>query len=259
LYPAPERILRTVHSYPLELRDAVLAFVYDVLDELPREVELSAKVGFTPGRDDHLVSLTATAFCGADTPADPLAVLENAPFRDQAIRATVAQSSTLDELYELADRLTPPGMRWALDGVWLDGSSAEVVELARPLNDTIPDGMSFVLWMVWGGYPRQDNACWSSQARLYLSPNAGWADPAEDLTHETWAHAPLAAIQHASRGLQFSDNNVADRFDHGIEPEAGERLEKIRAVYDPEGRFHTYMRPEESTTAYGLARAKRTQ
>jgi len=253
LYPAPTRILRTVHSYPIGLRDQVLAFTSEAIDVLPREVEISAKVGFTSGATEHLVSLTATAFCTPDTPADPLAVLETAPFRGRAVKATVAQETTMDELYSLADRLNPAGMRWALDGVWLDGSADEVVELARPLNDSIPAGMSFVLWMVWGGYPRRDNACWSSQSRVYLSPNAGWSDEAEDLARETWVNESLRAIQHASRGIQFSDNNVADRFDHGIVPENAERLERNRAAYDPNGRFHTYMRPDESTTAYASA------
>ena len=40
--------------------------------------------------------------------------------------------------------------------------------------DDIPDGAAFVLWMLWGGYPEQENACWSAQAKVYLSPNAGW-------------------------------------------------------------------------------------
>jgi FAD/FMN-containing dehydrogenase len=78
LSPHPKRILRTVHAYPLELRDEVLAFAYDALEHLPREVEISAKVGYTPGREDFLVSVTATAFCTEGTVEDPLAHLETA-------------------------------------------------------------------------------------------------------------------------------------------------------------------------------------
>ncbi len=64
----------------------------------------------------------------------------------------------------------------------------------------------------------------------------------------------MAAIQHHSKGLQFSDNNIADRFDHGILPDQAARLERVRGEYDPEGRFNTYMRAEESTTAYARSR-----
>lgn len=254
LYPHPVRIERTVHSYPLDLRDEVLAFTHSALEHLPREVEISAKVGFTPGRDDFLVSLTATAFCTPDTPPEPLAHLETAPFRDRAIKATVAAPTTVPELYELADALNPAGMRWSLDGMWLDGRPEEVVALARPLNDTIPPGMNFVLWMVWGHFPEQENACWSSQAGVYVSPNAGWTDPADDLDMENWTNLHLERIQEHSKGIQFSDNNIADRYDYGVQPDQTRRIEEIRAFYDPEGRFNSYMTAGESSTAFARSR-----
>ncbi|MEU9367542.1 FAD-binding oxidoreductase [Streptomyces avermitilis] len=251
LHARPRRILRTVHSYPLALRDEVLAWTYDSLDGLAPEVEFSAKVGFSPWLDRRTVSVTATAFAGTD--GNPLAPLEDAPFRDRAMRAVVGQETTMAELYDYADRMTPPGMRWALDGIWADGPVEKILDAARPLFDSVPDTTSHVLWMLWGSFPERADACWSSQAKVYLSPNAGWTDPAEDLAHERWAHGELAAIQHLSKGLQFSDNNVADRFDHGLSPANAARLEEIRAQYDPQGLFRTYMTPQESTTAYAAA------
>jgi hypothetical protein len=163
----------------------------------------------------------------------------------------VNQETTMTTLYELADALTKPGMRWALDGIWCDAPAAELLKAAAPLLDGIPDDNSFVFWMCWGHYPERDNACWSVQAPIYLSPNAGWTDPAQDLVHESWVHESLAAIQHLSRGLQFSDNNLADRPDIGLSPANAARVEEIRAKYDPDGLLFSYMTPAESTTALG--------
>lgn len=256
VHDQPRKLLRTVHSYPLELRDEVLAWSYDTLEHLSPAVEFSAKVGFSPWLERQTVSVTATAFC--ETDENLLAPLEDAPFRQRAIRAVVAQPTDMAELYDYADKMTPPGMRWALDGIWADGPVEKILDAARPLFDSIPDTTSHVLWMLWGGHPERANACWSSQAKVYLSPNAGWTDPAEDLVHERWAHGELAALQHLSKGLQFSDNNLADRFDHGLSPANAVRLEKIRAEYDPQGVFRTYMTPQESTTAYAAAGRART-
>jgi FAD/FMN-containing dehydrogenase len=260
VYPAATKILRTTHSYPLELAEEILRWSYDHLEELSPAVEISAKVGFTPGLDRQTASLTATAFCTPDTGADLLAPLERIPFRDKALRATVNQPTSIDELYGIADRLNPSGLRWALDGIWAGstGDTGAIVDAARPMLATVPAGNNFVLWMLWGHYPPRDNACWSVQAKVYLSPNAGWTDPADDLARERWVHGSLASIQHLSQGLQFSDNNLADRFDHGLIPANAERLETVRRRYDPDGLFHTYMRPEESTTAYALAAGRRT-
>jgi FAD binding domain len=258
VHPASTQILRTVHTYPIELRDELLRWSYDNLEALSPAVEVSAKIGFTPGLDRQAVSLTVTAFCTAETGTDILAPLERIPFRDQAIRAMVNQPTSIAELYELADQLTPAGLRWSVDGIWSDAPAAEILAAARPMLDGIPSGQAggqaFVLWMLWGGYPPRDNACWSAQAKVYLSPNAGWRDPAADLAHEEWVHGTLAAIQHLSQGLQFSDNNLADRPDHGLSPENAARLERVRARYDPGGVFNSYMAPGQSTTAYGRAR-----
>lgn len=253
LYPAYEQILRTSITYPERLRDQVLTHTYGALAAVPREVEISAKVGNAPfgGR---VVTVTATAFVGPETPADPLGYFDRAPFRDQAIRAVISQPVTMPELYALADGLNPEGLRWSLDGVWLNGDAGTLVEHAREVNDTIPAGASFVLWMVWGAYPRQENACWSSQAAVYLSPNAGWRDAADDLAMETWTNATMERLQKFSQGIQFSDNNVADRWDAGIGEAEAQRLEELRAVYDPDRLLNTYMRPEESTTAWGKSR-----
>ncbi|MEU6540006.1 FAD-binding oxidoreductase [Streptomyces sp. NPDC047000] len=253
LYDRPTEIRRTVHSYPIELRDEVLAWSYDLLEQLPTNVEFSAKAGFTPGLGTPSVSLTATVFCTPEHGPEALAPLEDAPFRDRALRSVTAAPTTVEELYDIADRLNPEGLRWAVDGIWADGPAEEILGAARPVLDGIPDGTSFVLWMLWGHYPTRPDACWSAQAKAYLSPNAGWSDPAEDLRHENWVHGSLAAVQHLSKGLQFSDNNVADRPDLGLSAENAERLEKIRAAYDPDGFFRTYMTPDESTTAYALA------
>lgn len=252
VYPAATKILRTVHTYPAELRDEVLRWSYDNLETLSPAVEISAKVGHSPALDAQVVSLTATAFCTPETGDDLLRPVELIPLRDKAIRATVAQPTTIMELYDIADALTPSGHRWSLDGIWMDGDSATILTAAQPMLATMPPGLNFVLWMLWGHYPERENACWSAQAKLYLSPNAGWTDPADDLVHEHWVHGTLAAIQRLSRGLQFSDNNLADRFDLGLSAPNGQRLEAIRKTYDPDGLFNTYMRPDESTTAYAL-------
>jgi FAD/FMN-containing dehydrogenase len=251
IHPAPTSIVRTVHSYPLALQREVLAWSYDAVDRMPPQVEMSCKVGYTPGLDQQTISLTATAFCTDASGTDVLAPLEEIPCRSQALASRVAVPTTMAELYDAADRLNPQGQRWAIDGIWLDGAVDPILDAASPMLTTIPAGYHFVLWMLWGGYPTRDNACWSVQAKAYLSPNAGWTDPDEDLDHERWVHTTMTAMQAMSRGLQFSDNNLADRFDRGLSVSNAERLERVRSRYDPSGLFATYMRPEESTTAYG--------
>jgi len=257
VHPRHEEIRRTTHAYPIELRDEVLGWSYDLLPSLPSQVELSAKVGYTPAVGQPAVNVTATAFCTEASGLDLLAPLETAPFRERALRAQVNVPTSMTELYAAADSLTPPGFRWSLDGIWCEGDVAEILRKARPIFDGIPSDLCFVLWMLWGHYPERSDACWSTQATLYLSPNAGWSAAAADLQHELWAHQALADMGSISRGLQFSDNNLADRPDKGLSDENAARLEEIRTRYDPEHLFRTYMQTEESTTALGRSRIRK--
>ena len=257
LYPRHRRILRTTQTYPMELHDDVVSFLCDLLPATPAAVEMSVKAGYTPATGQQAVSMTCTAFCTDETGYDLLAPLETAPFRGQAIRASVNTETSMTELYALADALTPKGLRWSLDGIWCDPPARQVLAAAAPLVSAMPQDSSFLFWMLWGHYPERDNACWSVQAPIYLSPNGGWVDPSEDLAHERWVHGSLADIQHLSRGLQFSDNNLADRPDDGLSPANAARLETIRAVYDPDGLMRGYMTPEESTTALARSATRR--
>jgi hypothetical protein len=129
-----------------------------------------------------------------------------------------------------------------------------ILEAGRPVLDALPTPRSFLLWMLWGGYPESERACWSTQAPLYFSPNAVWDDPADDLTNESWAHGALEALRPIGRGTQFSDANPADRPDAGLSSPNAARLEELRAQYDPEGLLRSYLSPAESTTALGRAR-----
>ncbi|WP_217165467.1 FAD-binding oxidoreductase [Streptomyces sp. AC512_CC834] len=259
VHPAYDQILRSAYVFPHELRDEVLAWSYDTVPEVSDSLELSAKVACTPGVERPTTTITAAAFCTPQDGPEMLEPLERAPFLRHALRRIERRPSSLDDLYALSDGLTPKGRRYAVDGVWTDAPVERVLDAGQEVLDGIPTRESFLLWMLWGGQPTRENACWSTQGRLYFSPNAVWRDPADDLLGETWAHDSLRALDPVAHGTQFADANPADRPDHGLRAEQAARLERLRERYDPHGLFRTYLSPEESTTALAVRRrAERT-
>ncbi|MET7571180.1 FAD-binding oxidoreductase [Streptomyces sp. NPDC005492] len=258
VYPAYDQILRSAYTFPREMRDEVLAWTYDTVPDISTSLEMSAKVAFTPGVERQTTMITAAAFCTPDEGPGMLDPLEKAPFLHHALRRVERVPSTLDDLYALSDGLTPKGNRYAVDGVWTDAPVAQVLDAGREVLDGLPNRESFLLWMLWGGQPTREDACWSTQSRLYFSPNAVWHDPADDLRAESWAHDSLRAMAPVAHGTQFADANPADRPDHGLQPEQAARLEQLRHSYDPQGLFRTYLSPAESTTALALHRRRMT-
>jgi FAD/FMN-containing dehydrogenase len=234
-------IARAMHVYPLSLHDEVLAWMLELLPELPAELEVSGRVGFSHLVDQPAVALSAMAFAPDGDTASLLAHLERCPLRD---RALLRQSFAVEGLPDLHDRggAGTPVLRWDVDGIWTNTPAAEIIPAAVAAGlASGPGGDSFVLWMFWGHHPERANACWSIQAPLYVSPNAGWADPADDERQMRWVDEALRALQPHSCGVQFSDANLSARAGEGISAANLARVEQIRARYDPEGRFCTYM------------------
>lgn len=251
-----ERILQSTFVFPRELRDDVLLWSYETLPSIPAQVEPMVSFRLDRQLGEMVVVLGAVAFLTHGTGPEVLDPIHACPFADRAIRSALARPTDFPGLYAGTEAATPEGLRYAVDGIWLDGPGAEIVRRARPLVDATPVDESFLLWMLWGHYPPSASACWSTQGRLYLSPSAGWSDPAEDLAHEYWTHALLGELQDLSLGAQLSDANPADRPDYGLSAENAARLEDLRKVYDPDGRFRSYMTPAESGTALGASRRR---
>jgi hypothetical protein len=245
LRPRP-RMLRSGDIYPLELHDDVLSWALELLPGLPPELEASVRVGHSELVGREALTVTGLAFAPPGGAADPAALL--APLRDCPLAGRALRSFTtpVERMPDLHDRgAEGPAIRWDVDGIWTDAAAGEVLAAARAAGlQEIPPGHSFVLWMLWGGHPERDDACWSIQAPLYLSPNAGWEDPADDERHERWVDHAMHRLAPYSRGVQFSDANLPARAGQGITAANERRLESIRARYDPDRLFCTYLRPD---------------
>jgi FAD/FMN-containing dehydrogenase len=251
VHTAYQQVLRSSMVFPEEMRDEVLAWSYEVLPRTSHSLELAGKTTWTPGIDRPTTMLVGVGFCADETPDEIFGAFESAPFRGHALSTVDRAPSTLAGLYAASEVFMPKGMRYAVDGVWTNAPAADVLDAGRKIFETIPTPESFMFWMLWGDYPTQDNACWSTQGQLYFSPNSLWTDPSEDLRMEQWAHSSLDAFASIDQGTQFSDANPADRPANGMEPEHVARIETLRATYDPEHRFVSYLQAHESTTALG--------
>jgi hypothetical protein len=56
----------------------------------------------------------------------------------------------------------------------------------------------------------------------------------------------MAAMSHLATGISLADENLCRRPARFITEPNMARLEKVRMAYDPDGRFHSWMRGVES-------------
>jgi hypothetical protein len=171
-----------------------------------------------------------------------LAPLSTCPVLDRALDRFSTPVGRLPDLHDRGGG-DAPALRWDVDGIWTHSTAADIIPAAAAagLKEIPPGEHSFVLWMLWGRHEERPNACWSMQAPLYLSPNAGWAAAADDERHRRWVDDALDQLAPHSCGVQFSDANLPVRPGQGLSPGNARRLEELRRTYDPAGLVCSYL------------------
>ena len=147
----------------------------------------------------------------------------------------------MDELYAGADALEPAGWRYAPDNMWTNAGPDELIPAVRELFTTVPNDESHVFWWPWRAQELPDMA-FSVQARLYIAAFAAWTDESDDACLRTWGVDQMRRLEPFSEGIQLADENLLAR-PHAryLSDENNARLEALRAEWDPDGLFHSYL------------------
>jgi hypothetical protein len=251
LHQRPQTMMLSRYTYALDEMDELLDWVALLGPTVPPEMEFSL-LATTPRNPDGSVGEPATAIvltgralmASEDEARAALELMEASPVRDRAIAANTFISTSFEDLYARSDAVEPEGYRWCADNIWTDAPPEVIVPAMRELFTTVPNAVSHVLWYQWNPQDFPEAAI-SVQGNLYLGAYSGWTDPAEDAAMEAWPREQMEKLQHLSNGIQLADENLVARRDRYLSPENEEKLERLRAQHDPEGRFLGYLFAEE--------------
>jgi FAD/FMN-containing dehydrogenase len=246
----PAAIWEAHHVYPMELRDEVLRWALAEEPCFPDELEFVIMATAPRGPDGEVIDappalvVMCSVMAGSDEEAQAaLALLDGCPVRDRAREALPAQPRSFSDLYDGPDSVEPEGYRWSADGMWTNAPADELIPAVAELFDTIPQAPSHVFWYAWREQELR-NAAISVQGYLYLAAFAGWTDPRQDAEMLAWPPDQMRKLERFSRGIQLADENLHARPARFLTDENAQRLEALRAKYDPEGRFLSYLMPE---------------
>ncbi|BCI88370.1 hypothetical protein NIIDMKKI_35760 [Mycobacterium kansasii] len=92
-----------------------------------------------------------------------------------------------------------------------------------------------------GPSPARQDMAYSIEDEIYLALYGSWKDPADDDKYDDWARSNMAAMSHLATGIQLADENLGQRPARFATDEAMARLDKVRATYDPDGLFNSWM------------------
>lgn len=245
LYPRPPVCGSSLYVYPMDAADEIYPWARAISAQVDRRVEfqiVASRAVPAAGLDTPGIVMASPVFAETEQDAvEALALLDTCPVRQQAIVAVPYAPTDLETWYAGVMSNYPTGYRYATDNMWTSAPAAELMPGIRRILETMPPHPAHFLWLNWGPSPQRQDMAYSLEDEIYLALYGVWKDPADDDAYAGWARSGMAAMEHLQTGVQLADENLGERPAPFATAEAMARLDRARSVYDPAGRFHSWM------------------
>jgi FAD/FMN-containing dehydrogenase len=245
LYPLPAVCATSLYIYPFDLADEVYTWARGVSAHVDRRVEmqmLATRSVPEMGLDVPAIVCASPVFAESEKDAEnALAIFDTCPVADRAIIKNPYLPTDLPAWYDIVMTHYLSDHRYTADNMWTSASAEELLPGIRTILDTMPPHPSHFLWLNWGPSPPRQDMAYSVEDEIYLALYGSWKDPADDDKYGDWARSNMAAMAHLATGIQLADENLGQRPARFATDEAMARLDAVRAAYDPEGLFCSWM------------------
>lgn len=259
LYPTPKGIVASSYIVPLD----DLELVTSSMEKVRKEHDVSgveliivlmqhpeAPSGTSP-EDAKIAFFTAFAF--EDSVDKAKAVLK--PFAESELARKSVQKFEYQEFnqVEMYDRYfslrDPAGRqgRYKVDNVLTDDGSGTLLALADHFR-TAPSKDCHILGSYNMNIQHKEDSCFSWVADCYVGCYAIWDDEEDDDRNYEWLGKTLPLMDPFAVGHYPNEIEPrhTDRYRKCYSDENWARLQKLRAEYDPNGVFHTYLTQDEA-------------
>jgi FAD/FMN-containing dehydrogenase len=248
LYPRPGACGTSVYAYPFDLAEEVYAWAREVSAEVDPRVELQAVASHgepNMGIDVPVISFASPAFADSDEEAEKaLALFGTCPVADKALVKVPYMPTDLPTWYDVAMTHYLADHHYAVDNMWTSAPAEELLPGIRKILDTMPPHPAHFLWLNWGPTPPRQDMAYSIEADIYLALYGSWkdsTDPADVAKYGDWARSNMAEMSYLAKGIQLADENLGRRPARFASDEAMAKLDRLRAEYDPDGLFNSWM------------------
>ncbi len=135
----------------------------------------------------------------------------------------------------------PPNVRWCADNMWTNAPIEKLLPGLNNIIDTMPPAPSHSLWLNWHPPADRPDMAFSLEANRYLAVYGEWTRSEDDAKYSGWATDCMLKMQENALGIQLADENLGNRPARFMADANLNRLDALRAKYDPDGLFHDWM------------------
>lgn len=245
VYERPGVCGLSLYVYPIAVLDDVYRWAYAIGHDVDRRVEMQivmARRFDAIGIDQPAITIAAPVFADSEADAEAaLALLATCPVLDRALLSLPYAPAQLSEWYDAVMHSYPDGHRYAADNMCTSASIDDLLPGLHQIAETLPPPPSHFLWLNWGPSPPRQDMAYSLEDDIYLALYGVWEDAADDARYEDWAVSNIRSLEHLATGMLLADENLGQRPARFASDESMVRLDRVRAEYDPDGRFHPWM------------------
>ncbi|GGX75101.1 FAD-binding oxidoreductase [Streptomyces hiroshimensis] len=256
LHPHPGAVVTTTLTFPSAATGPVAAWAEGVARELPANVETALVLtasgeptATSPPGPRILVGMTAFARTHEEALV-ALSPAESCPLADSAVALQAPEPTSFARLHQGADAVWPSVHRYAADTLWSEETYETQLNRMAAAISRAPSGRSLVLAPV---LPVSEdpallrNMAFSPLGASYLVCYAIWDDPAADGTNAQWLRDAMTAADPSGHGGHYiAETDLeadASRVRRSYAPADWDRLQELKAAWDPENVFHSYLAP----------------
>lgn len=250
-YAAPRVMWHDTWTFALAEGAKLLHWMHELLPTLDQRVEpvIAAtrlpNVPLHPGVDHPggttlLVHKTVMGDTD-DECARLLHPFEGGPLTGRELGHVRGRTTVLQENVVQAEQ-NPEHHRYAVDCTWTDATAADLAPPLTRLWSELETEHSFSIWYGWAPTRRLPDMAFSIEGNVYVATYVIYTDAADDERYRSWVHGRTGAIAaQGGVGVYLGDTDFGRRNDRFLSDDHFDRLERIRAVRDPQHRVETYL------------------
>jgi FAD/FMN-containing dehydrogenase len=245
LHPRPAVLGTCLYMYPVDVADEVFSWGRAISAEVDDRVELqilTSRNAPGAGPDEPTITVASPVFADSDEEAaKALAILGTCPVVNRATAALPYMPTTLANWYAAVMTKYPEAHRYIVDNMFTSASADELLPGIRKIIETLPPHPSHFIFTGWRPSAARAEMVYGVEDEIYLGLYTAWHDPADDERYCDWAQSNMSAMSHLATGISLADENLIRRPATFITEPNMARLDTVRAAYDPDGMFHSWM------------------
>ena len=248
IYKRPPVLGTCLYIYPIDVVDEVFTWGRSIASEIDDRVELqilTSRGAPETGSDEPTITIASPVFADSEEQATKaLAALGTCPVIDRATVSLPFMPTTLANWYSAVMTKYPEDHRYSVDNMFTSAPAEDLLPGIRKIIETMPPHPSHFIFTGWKTSADRTDMVYGVEDEIYMALYTAWHDPADDKRYRDWAPSNMAAMSHLATGISLADENLARRSATFITNPNMARLDKVRAAYDPDGMFHSWMASE---------------